>query len=145
MSGALTFGGRLSGFAALVASLISFVAALAVLDYWRWKNIRFSGVVVLIGALAVLIANLGLMALQLEEHELTAYLAIWIGMVAWAAWALWLLLHRKKVWRDIRACTLMGCRLCGRFCAIGYPASGRSLATDASKKAQIYRHVAGDA
>ncbi|MFJ9561391.1 hypothetical protein ACIRQQ_15300 [Streptomyces fuscichromogenes] len=103
VSGALSFAGRMTGFFALVAALVMFLAAVAACDHWRGRSFRASGMFVLVAVLLVLVINTGLLAIQIQERELTNWLFVWIALTAWSGWAVWLLLRREKVWKDISA------------------------------------------
>ena len=102
VSEALSFAGRMSGFAGLVVALLMFTAAAAAFDYWGKHSIRGSGAVVLVAVLIVLIVNAGLLAMQIEGGEYTNWLIAWIALTAWSLWALWTFLHREKIWQEIR-------------------------------------------
>ncbi|MGW7423656.1 Yip1 family protein [Streptomyces sp. NPDC054813] len=103
VSEALSFAGRITGFSALVAALVMFLAAVTAFDYWGGRSFRASGIFVLAAVLLVLIANAGLLAMQIGGHELTNWLIAWIILIAWSGWALWTLLRREKIWKDIPA------------------------------------------
>jgi hypothetical protein len=103
VSEALSYAGRLTGFFALAAALVTLVASVAVIDYYGKHRVGFSGTVVLVGALTVLVVNLMLLAVQVQGREYTIWLLAWITFVVWSIWALWELLHRRKVWEEIRA------------------------------------------
>jgi hypothetical protein len=96
--GALTFAGRMTGILLILLGGVEGLAALAVLDYWRKRQLRFSGAVVLIGALIALAFNSLLLILWLQEKEYTRYLFAYFPLWCWSLWALSLLI-RQKAWR----------------------------------------------
>ncbi|MBQ0987790.1 hypothetical protein KBZ10_25385 [Streptomyces sp. F63] len=102
-SGALSYLGRLTGFFMLIAAVLALVGAVAVIDYWGKERVANSGAVVLLGVLAVLLANLMILAIHAQGHEYTPYLVIWTVLTLWSVWALWTLCHRKQVWESIRS------------------------------------------
>ncbi|MER5790730.1 hypothetical protein [Streptomyces sp. NPDC001980] len=103
VSEALSFAGRITGFSALAAALVMFVAAVAACDYFGKRGFRASGIFVLAAVLLVLVVNAGLLAMQIEGRELTNWLIVWAALLIWSGWALWKLLRHEKVWKDIPA------------------------------------------
>ncbi|MFI5567734.1 hypothetical protein ACIA6T_10320 [Streptomyces sp. NPDC051740] len=98
--GGLTFAGRVTGYLFVIAGLIQGLAALAVLDYWGKRRMRFSGAVVLLGALITLTTGSLLMLLWLQEREYTPYLLAYFPLWCWSLGALWLLV-REKTWTGV--------------------------------------------
>ncbi|CAM5487795.1 hypothetical protein SALBM311S_08590 [Streptomyces alboniger] len=98
--GGLTFAGRVTGYLFMLAGLVQGVSALAVLDFWGKRRLRFSGAAVLLGALIALAVDSLLMFLWLQETEYTPYLFAYFPLWCWSLWALWLLV-REKTWRGI--------------------------------------------
>jgi hypothetical protein len=98
--GALTFAGRVTGFLFAFAGAVQGVAALAVLDYWGKRRLRFSGAVILLGAFIALVTNGLLLFMWLEEREYTPYVLTYLPLTGWSLWALQLLL-RERAWQGI--------------------------------------------
>ncbi|MGN9789762.1 hypothetical protein ACTMTU_01435 [Streptomyces sp. OZ13] len=98
--GALTFAGRVTGFFFAFAGAVQGVAALAVLDYWGKRRLRFSGAVILLGAFIALVTNGLLSFMWLEEREYTPYVLTYLPLTGWSIWALQLLL-RERAWTGI--------------------------------------------
>ncbi|MFE1444151.1 hypothetical protein [Streptomyces sp. NPDC058739] len=96
----LTFAGRVTGFLFVFAGLIQGLAASAVLDHWGKRRVRFSGAVVLLGALIAVAINSLLLLLWLQELEYTPYILAYAPLWCWSLGALWLLV-REKTWMGI--------------------------------------------
>ncbi|MGW0698515.1 Yip1 family protein [Streptomyces sp. NPDC002867] len=96
--GALTFAGRITGVLLILLGGVEGLAALAVLDYWGKRRLKFSGAVVLIGALIALAINGLLLFLWFQEREYTRYLFAYPPLWCWSLWALWVLIH-EEAWR----------------------------------------------
>ncbi|ANZ18553.1 membrane protein [Streptomyces noursei ATCC 11455] len=75
-------------------------AVLALGDYWGKRNLRYSGVAVLLGVGTVAVTDLMFLVVQIEGGDYTPFLWLWIGLAVWAIWALWTL-TRQRVWRGI--------------------------------------------
>ncbi|QGV77878.1 hypothetical protein [Streptomyces ficellus] len=100
VSNALTYAGRLNGVAFLAAALLE-VAALVALNILRKADTAsISAVVVLVGVLVSLLANVVLLILQLDGWSYTRYLWVWALLLPWSLWALWEL-HLLKVWSHV--------------------------------------------
>jgi hypothetical protein len=97
---ALSYGGRIAGVSFLAAAVVQLVAAIASLDYWRKRNLRYSGAAVLIGVLTALIFNLLMLLVHIYGGEYTGYLWVWPTLLIWSSWVLWKLLC-QRVWRQI--------------------------------------------
>jgi hypothetical protein len=98
--GGLTFAGRVTGFLFVIAGMVQGAAALAVLDFWGKRHVRFSGATVLLGSLIALAASSLLLFLWLQETEYTRYLLVYFPLWCWSLWALWMLV-RAQTWRGI--------------------------------------------
>ncbi|WP_328928312.1 hypothetical protein OG429_29725 [Streptomyces sp. NBC_00190] len=98
---ALTYGGRIAGFTFLVLALIEVIAALATLDYWRKRQMKYSGVIVLFGALISLGISSVLLIVEISGHVYNLYLPLWVTLTLWSSWALWILV-RSRAWEGIR-------------------------------------------
>ncbi|MDX2591286.1 hypothetical protein PV343_02980 [Streptomyces sp. WI03-4A] len=89
---ALDFPGRITGAVLFVASVITFVGALAVLDYALRGCFPHSGLVALIGAVAAFVTNAMLTLEVFRDGDSTAYQVLW-GLLtvasALAAFLLW--------------------------------------------------------
>ncbi|MGW0845914.1 hypothetical protein ACWD26_38420 [Streptomyces sp. NPDC002787] len=97
---ALTYGGRVAGVSFIAGALVEILAALAVFDYWRRRQIRYSGAAILVGVIIAVFANLLLLFVHIYGGEYTHYLWLWPTLLAWSLWALWIL-HRQSVWKVI--------------------------------------------
>lgn len=84
---ALAYSGRVVGVVFVVASLVEWGAALAVIDYWGTRALRYSGTAVLIGVGSVAVTDLMFLITQIQGRSYTAFLWLWIGLALWAAWA----------------------------------------------------------
>ncbi|GHD14482.1 hypothetical protein GCM10010313_40950 [Streptomyces violarus] len=98
--GALTFAQRMTGFLFILSGAVQGLAALAALDYEGKRQFRYSGAVVLVGALIALITESIFLFTWLEEREPTLYFPAYLLLFAWSLWALWRLL-KGQVWRAI--------------------------------------------
>ncbi|MEU0084732.1 Yip1 family protein [Streptomyces sp. NPDC006274] len=98
--GALTFAGRVTGFLFAFAGAVQGVAALAVLDYWGKRQLKFSGAVVLLGVFIGLVVNGLLLSMWLQEREYTPYVLTYLPLWCWSLWAMQSLI-REKAWRGI--------------------------------------------
>ncbi|MEV5428569.1 hypothetical protein [Streptomyces sp. NPDC052701] len=97
---ALSYGGRVTGVSFLAAALVQLVALLSILDYWRKRNLRYSGAAVLIGVIATLVLNSLMLFVHIYGGEYTIYLWLWPTLLIWSFWALWEL-FRQGVWGQI--------------------------------------------
>jgi hypothetical protein len=98
--GALTFAQRIAGFVFILAGAVEGVAALAVLDFWGKRQLKYAGAVTLLGVLIALATDSLLLFMWLQEMEYTRYLLAYLPLWIWSIWALWILL-RGKAWRGI--------------------------------------------
>ncbi|MFE9632154.1 hypothetical protein [Streptomyces sp. NPDC006463] len=98
---ALTYGGRIAGVTFLALALIEVIAALATLDYWRKRQMKYSGALVLFGALVALGISSVLLIVQISGHVYNIYLLLWVPLTLWSSWALWIL-TRSRAWEGIR-------------------------------------------
>jgi hypothetical protein len=98
--GALTFAGRVTGFLFAFAGVVQGVAALAVLDYWGKRQLKFSGAIILLGAFIGLVTNGLLLFMWLQEREYTPYVLTYLPLWCWSLWAIQLLV-REKAWRGV--------------------------------------------
>ncbi|MGG7568714.1 hypothetical protein [Streptomyces sirii] len=96
--GAQTFAGRMTGSLFVFLGAVEGVAALAVLDYWGKRRWKFSGAVVLVGALIATSISSLLLLIWLQEREFTKYLLIYLPLWFWSLWALWVVI-REKSWK----------------------------------------------
>ncbi|WP_194238578.1 Yip1 family protein [Streptomyces spongiae] len=99
-SGALTFAQRISGVLFVLTGVVEGAAAIAVLDYWRRRQFRASGAIVLLGALIALATDSVLLFMWLEEREYTYYLLVFLPLWCWSLWAVFLLVHERS-WKGI--------------------------------------------
>ncbi|MGX1507192.1 UNVERIFIED_CONTAM: hypothetical protein RKD43_005817 [Streptomyces graminofaciens] len=98
--GALTFAGRVTGFLFAFAGVVQGVAAVAALDYWGKRKLKFSGAVILLGAFIALVTNGLLLFMWLQEREYTPYVLTYLPLWCWSVWALQLLI-REKAWKGV--------------------------------------------
>ncbi|WP_329114331.1 hypothetical protein [Streptomyces sp. NBC_01353] len=98
--GALTFASRVTGFLFFLAGLLQLAAALAVRDYWGKRNLRYSGLLVLVGVLIALQVHTMLLTLWFEEMEFTPWVFTYMPLSLWALWATWIVI-REKAWQGI--------------------------------------------
>ncbi|MHC5700737.1 hypothetical protein OTC26_004620 [Streptomyces tirandamycinicus] len=97
---ALTYGGRVAGVSFIAGAMIEMLAAFAVLDYWRRRQIKYSAAAVLFGVLVAVAAHILLLLVHIYGGEYTYYLWLWPTLLVWSLWALWVL-HRQHVWKAI--------------------------------------------
>ncbi|MFJ3975908.1 hypothetical protein [Streptomyces sp. NPDC090021] len=100
VSNALTYAGRLNGVVFLAGALLEVAAVVALNIFRKSSTAKISVVVVLVGVLVSLLANVVLLILQLDGWSYTHYLWVWALLLPWSLWALWEL-HRLKVWSHI--------------------------------------------
>lgn len=86
--GALTYAGRVEGSSFLVASLLVGTAVVSVFDYWRKRQLRYSGAVILVGVSIALSVDILLLSVQIYGGEYTHYLGLWLALLFWALWVL---------------------------------------------------------
>ncbi|MFD6169638.1 Yip1 family protein [Streptomyces coeruleorubidus] len=98
--GALTFAQRMTGFLFILSGAVQGLAALAALDYEGKRQFKYSGAVVLVGALIALITESIFLFTWLQEREPTFYFPAYLLLFAWSLWALWRL-FQGHVWRAI--------------------------------------------
>ncbi|WP_345662559.1 hypothetical protein [Streptomyces venetus] len=98
--GALTFAQRITGFLFILSGAVQGLAALAALDHEGKRQLKYSGAVVLVGALITLITEGIFLFAWLQEREPTLYLPVCLLLFAWSLWALWRLVQ-QQVWRVI--------------------------------------------
>ncbi|MFE5482487.1 hypothetical protein [Streptomyces sp. NPDC056527] len=98
--GALTFASRVTGFLFFLAGLLQLAAALAVRDYWGKRNLRYSGLLVMVGVLIALQVHTMLLTLWFEEMEFTPWILTYMPLSIWAIWATWIVI-REKAWQGI--------------------------------------------
>ncbi|MET9883794.1 hypothetical protein ABZZ20_11735 [Streptomyces sp. NPDC006430] len=98
---ALTYAGRIAGTTFLLLALVVAVAAVATLDYWRKRKVKYSGPVILFGVLISLGVSSLLLIVQIVGGLYTHYLPLWVALVLWSSWALWMLV-RRRAWRGMR-------------------------------------------
>lgn len=98
--GALTFASRVTGFLFFLAGLLQLAAALAVRDYWGKRNMRYSGLLVLVGVLIALQVHTMLLTLWFEEREFTPWVFTYMPLSLWAVWGTWVVV-REKAWQGI--------------------------------------------
>lgn len=98
--GALTFAQRIAGALVALSGVVQGAAALAVIDYWGRRRLRFSGALVLVGVFVALAISGILLFMWLEERELTPYLLVFLPLFCWSLWALSLLI-REKPWKRL--------------------------------------------
>ncbi|MGW2681219.1 hypothetical protein [Streptomyces sp. NPDC001436] len=97
---ALTYPGRITGFIFLLMAVTEVLAAAATLDYWRKREIRYSGTVILIGAAASLSASAVLLFIQIRGGRYTPWLLLWCALVPWSLWTLSVLIH-GRAWKGL--------------------------------------------
>ncbi|MCX4526410.1 MULTISPECIES: Yip1 family protein [unclassified Streptomyces] len=97
---ALSFAGRITGFIFLAATVVEVLAAAATLDYWRKRDIPYSGTIILIGVSVSFAFNCLLLFVQIIGGVYTPYLWLWITLTLWGAWALWTLI-RGRAWNGL--------------------------------------------
>ncbi|WP_250400135.1 hypothetical protein [Streptomyces cellostaticus] len=90
---ALTFPGRLTGAVLIAVAFSALIAAGAVLDHWVRHGFQYSGLVVLIGVFAALMANAMLLLRTLRSGDSVTFQALFGALVAGSAWAVF------AVWR----------------------------------------------
>ncbi|MFG2235517.1 hypothetical protein ACGFNX_36895 [Streptomyces sp. NPDC048723] len=101
---ALTFAGRVTGFLFLFMAAVELIAAATCFDYWRNRKKKYSGPVLLLGAVIELfVASVLLLmyAFNRDRPSYTLCLALWIGILVCASWSLWVLC-RRRVWTVLR-------------------------------------------
>lgn len=106
VNGALTYAGRLTGVALLCAALLELVAAAVLADCRDSRTpFQYSPAMVLLGVLASLFVNLGLLVLQVESWSYSHYLWVWLLLTLWSVQALRLLhaQHKAKAFDIPRA------------------------------------------
>ncbi|MCB5183294.1 hypothetical protein [Streptomyces antimicrobicus] len=99
-SSALTYFGRIAGITFLAAAVVELAAAAAAIDHWGRRQVRFSGVVVLCGAVGAFLVGLVLLLVQIDGGVYTPYLWLWIVLLIWSSWALWVLV-RARAWKGL--------------------------------------------
>ncbi|GGW24549.1 hypothetical protein [Streptomyces alanosinicus] len=97
---ALAYGGRVVGAGFVAAALAEVAAALAVLDFWGKRRVRYSGAVVLTGVATVAATNLMFLITQLQGWSYTPFLWLWLGLALWVAWSVWML-TRQHAWQGL--------------------------------------------
>ncbi|MEV6117665.1 hypothetical protein AB0L59_35640 [Streptomyces sp. NPDC052109] len=90
---ALTFPGRLTGAFLITVAFTTLLAAGAVLDYWVRHSFQHSGLAVLIGVFAALLADTLLLLRTVKNGDLLLFKVLFAVLTAGAAWALY------AVWR----------------------------------------------
>ncbi|MFF2790945.1 hypothetical protein ACFVT6_30025 [Streptomyces sp. NPDC058049] len=101
---ALTFAGRVTGFLFLFMAVLELIAVVAGFDYWRNRKRKYSGPVLLLGALIELFVGSVLLlmyAANRDKPSFTLCLVLWVGIVVCASWSLWVLC-RRRVWKVLR-------------------------------------------
>jgi hypothetical protein len=98
--GALTFAQRMTGFLFILSGAVQGLAALAALDHEGKRQFKYSGALVLVGALIALITESVFLFTWLQEREATLYFPVYLLLFTWSLWALWRLFH-EQVWRAI--------------------------------------------
>ncbi|MCJ1678807.1 YIP1 family protein [Streptomyces sp. APSN-46.1] len=98
---ALTYAGRLAGATFLFLALVEMIAAVATLDHWRKRQIKHSGIAVLLGASIALGFSFMMLIVQIGSRVYTRYFPLWIILTVWSVWALWILV-RGRAWKGIR-------------------------------------------
>ncbi|MEV6016483.1 hypothetical protein [Streptomyces sp. NPDC051997] len=86
--GALTYTGRIEGSSFLVAASLVGGATIGALDYWRKRQLKYSGVLVLVGTCVALLVDLLLLSVQVYGGEYTYQLWLWLVLLFWALWVL---------------------------------------------------------
>ncbi|MEU1707878.1 hypothetical protein ABZ478_21240 [Streptomyces sp. NPDC005706] len=92
LESALNFPGRVTGAALIVAAIITFLGAAAVVDHWIWRCFPYSGAVALVGAVVALLSNVLLLVGILKDGDSTVYLAVFCALTAGsvgAVFAVW--------------------------------------------------------
>lgn len=97
----LTYAGRITGAIFLFLAFAELIAAIATLDYWRKRKMKYSGAVILFGVLVALCVGLLLLVLQIHGRVFNSHLLFWMALVSWSVWALWILV-RGQAWKGIR-------------------------------------------
>lgn len=97
----LTYAGRITGAIFLFLALVELIAAIATLDYWRKRKMKYSGAVILFGVLVALGVGLLLLVVQIHGRVHNRNILLWAALVFWSAWALWVLV-RGQAWKGIR-------------------------------------------
>ncbi|KMS72861.1 hypothetical protein ACM01_21575 [Streptomyces viridochromogenes] len=95
--GALTFASQVSGFLLFLAGLAQLLAACAVQDYWGRRTVRYSGLMVLVGAFIALLVHSMLVALWFQKMEFTPWAFSYMPLWVWSLWATWIVV-REKAW-----------------------------------------------
>jgi hypothetical protein len=107
VSGALTYGGRVRGALAVVASSILLLAACSVIAFAKWLGLNryqgsahtsettISGTLTLIGAVVAIIVSTVLFLTQLRGGDVNGYLGLWLSLVLCSSWCL----YRVIRWR----------------------------------------------
>ncbi|MFD9335637.1 hypothetical protein ACFWBF_14700 [Streptomyces sp. NPDC060028] len=98
--GALTFAGRVSGFLFILAGVVEVAAAAAAIDFWGKRHVKYSGSLVVLGALVALATNSLFLLVWFQEQESTHYLQAFVPLWCWSMAALWLL-YRHHAWEKI--------------------------------------------
>ncbi|MGW6708038.1 Yip1 family protein [Streptomyces sp. NPDC054956] len=98
---ALTFGGRMAGFALLAAGVVEAICVLATFDYWGRRKVAQSGPVLLLGVSVALVTALGLLVMHVLNQAYPWYVLIWVSLGLWSLWGLWMLVVRGRVWKRL--------------------------------------------
>ncbi|MEV7244466.1 hypothetical protein [Streptomyces sp. NPDC093248] len=92
LESALNFPGRVTGAALIVAAVITFLGAAAVVDHWTWRNFPYSGPVALVATFVALLSNVLLLVGILKDGDSNLYLALFCVLTAGslgAVFAVW--------------------------------------------------------
>ncbi|MEU6811153.1 hypothetical protein ABZ920_19620 [Streptomyces sp. NPDC046831] len=97
LGGALTYTGRITGAILVLAAVTTLLGAAAVVDHRFRNSFPYSGLVVLIGTAAALLAN-GMVLLEtFKDGDCTAYRTLWGLLTAGSLWAFWVVLRTGVV------------------------------------------------
>jgi hypothetical protein len=97
---ALTFAQRITGCLFILSGVVQGMAALAVLDYWGIRHLKFSGALVLLGVIIAFTTNGFFLFMWSQEREYTRYVVAFLLLGVWSLWALCLVI-REKMWTSI--------------------------------------------
>ncbi|MEU9181977.1 hypothetical protein AB0C90_35120 [Streptomyces sp. NPDC048550] len=92
LSEALSFMGRVTGAGLVVASAITLLGGVAVMDHWFWRSFPYSGPVALVGTVTALLTN-SMLLIEVLNSDSPPYKVLSCLLTAGSAWAVF------AVWR----------------------------------------------